>query len=104
MLLCLQRGGKMPHCEMTGYSYESVVSFPGEIRGGPVDVCCCVALSDLTSAVEERCHGGQTYRMCVGVSLSAGGEGFQLGGSFFTAFASDQIVYGAGNSLYYWKL
>lgn len=46
---------------MTGRWYESVVSFPGEIRGGPVDVYCRVALSDLTSAVEERCHGGQTH-------------------------------------------
>lgn len=24
-------------------------------------MCCYVAMSDLTSIVEERCHGGQTY-------------------------------------------
>ncbi|XP_041661945.1 poly(A) polymerase type 3-like [Cheilinus undulatus] len=30
-------------------------------RGGPVDVYCYVAVSDLTSAVEERCHGRQTH-------------------------------------------
>lgn len=56
--------GKVPHCEMTGCWYESVVYFPGEIRGGLVDVYCCVALNDLTSVVEERCHGGQTCCLC----------------------------------------
>lgn len=25
---------------------------------------CCVALNDLTSVVEERCHGGQTCCLC----------------------------------------
>lgn len=89
---------KMPHCEMTGYWYESVVSFPGEIRGGPVDVYCYVALSDLTSVVEERCHGGQTYwDMCLcqfclaGIWYNAFSKSFQL---FFLSeleFVDNQI-------------
>lgn len=41
---------------------------PSQVRSeeARVDVYCYVALSDLTSVVEERCHGGQTYwDMCL---------------------------------------
>jgi len=62
--------GKMPRCEMTGYWYESVVSFLGEIRGGSGDVCCYVALSDLTSMVEEKCHSIRGASMWGFFSLS----------------------------------
>lgn len=51
---------------------------------------CYVAVSDLTSVVEERCHGGQTYwdvHLCQffldGIWYSALGKGFQLSGIFF---------------------
>lgn len=66
MLLYLQRG----RCHIVRWQQgvDLKVLSPSQVRSeeARVDVYCYVALSDLTSVVEERCHGGQAcWDMCL---------------------------------------